>query len=284
MMEVLRYTAFSSDPAGGNPAGVVLDAGGLSAAQMQQIAAEVGYSETAFLTPTGPGTADVRYFAPIAEVAFCGHATIASAVARAERVGAGELLLASAAGPIAVTTSREPDGLVATLVSVPPTVTEISTEIRAALLGALRLSPGDLDPHLPIRVAYSGNHHPVVGVPLSVLDTLDHDQGELAALMADEGWGATVAVIARTGPTTFQARNPFPPGGVREDPATGSAAAALGGYLRALGLVQPPVRITVLQGRHVGRPGVLTVDIPAGDGGIAVSGTAVPLPTPPANG
>jgi PhzF family phenazine biosynthesis protein len=284
MMEVLRYTAFSSDPAGGNPAGVVLDAGGLSAAQMQQIAAEVGYSETAFLTPTGPGTADVRYFAPIAEVAFCGHATIASAVARAERVGAGELLLASAAGPIAVTTSREPDGLVATLVSVPPTVTEIPTEIRAALLGALRLSPGDLDPHLPIRVAYSGNHHPVVGVPLSVLDTLDHDQGELAALMADEGWGATVAVIARTGPTTFQARNPFPPGGVREDPATGSAAAALGGYLRALGLVQPPVRITVLQGRHVGRPGVLTVDIPAGDGGIAVSGTAVPLPTPPANG
>jgi PhzF family phenazine biosynthesis protein len=284
MMEVLRYTAFSSDPAGGNPAGVVLDAGGLSAAQMQQIAAEMGYSETAFLTPTGPGTADVRYFAPIAEVAFCGHATIASAVARAERVGAGELLLASAAGPIAVTTSREPDGLVATLVSVPPTVTEIPTEIRAALLGALRLSPGDLDPHLPIRVAYSGNHHPVVGVPLSVLDTLDHDQGELAALMADEGWGATVAVIARTGPTTFQARNPFPPGGVREDPATGSAAAALGGYLRALGLVQPPVRITVLQGRHVGRPGVLTVDIPAGDGGIAVSGTAVPLPTPPANG
>jgi len=64
---------------------------------------------------------------------------------------------------------------------------------------------------------------------------------------------------------------------VREDPATGSAAAALGGYLRALGLVRPPARVTVRQGRHVGRPGVLTVDIPDGDLGIAVSGTAVPI-------
>jgi len=79
------------------------------------------------------------------------------------------------------------------------------------------------------------------------------------------------------GAAEFEARNPFPPGGVREDPATGSAAAALGGYLRALGLVVPPARITVRQGRHVGRPGVLTVEIPAGDGGIAVPGRAVPI-------
>ena len=61
-MEILRYTAFSTDPSGGNPAGVVLDAGDLEAAQMQQIAADVGFSETAFLTPTGPNMAAVRYF------------------------------------------------------------------------------------------------------------------------------------------------------------------------------------------------------------------------------
>ena len=95
--------------------------------------------------------------------------------------------------------------------------------------------------------------------------------------MAEQGWRATVAVVARIGEGEFEARNPFPPGGVREDPATGSAAAALGGYLRALGLVDPPARVTVRQGRHVGRPGLLTVDIPAGDGGIAVSGRAVPI-------
>ena len=59
------------------------------------------------------------------------------------------------------------------------------------------------------------------------------------------------------GPVTreFEARNPFPPGGVREDPATGSAAAALGGYLRALGLVRPPARVTVTRAGTSAGPG-----------------------------
>ena len=282
-MEILRYAAFSDEPGGGNPAGIVLDAGDLDDATMQRIAAEVGFSETAFLTPTGPGTARVRYFAPIAEVAFCGHATIATAVALAERAGTGRLTLDSAAGVIEVGTVAGAGGIVATLVSVPPRVSEIPDDVAGALLGALRLTSAELDGALPIRVSYSGNHHPIVGVPLPVLDRLDHDQRALAALMAEQGWGATVAVVAGTGVGSdgnaeFEARNPFPPGGVREDPATGSAAAALGGYLRALRLVDPPARITVRQGRHIGRPGVLTVDIPAGAGGIAVSGRAVPMP------
>src|SRR5664279_543344 len=277
-MEILRYTAFASDPSGGNPAGIVLNASGLDARQMQQIAAEVGFSETAFLTPTGPGTAAVRYFAPITEVAFCGHATIASAVAGAERAGVGPLTLHSAAGVIEVRTSAGADGILATLVGVPPRVSALPDEVGAQLLAALRLRPEDLDPALPLRVSYSGNHHPIVGVALPVLDALDQDQEQLAGVMAEHGWGATVAVVTRRGPATFEARNPFPPGGVREDPATGSASLALGGYLRALGLIDPPARITVHQGRHVGRPGLLTVDIPAGHGGVAVSGRAVPLP------
>lgn len=277
-MEILRYTAFSTGPSGGNPAGVVLDAGDIDAAQMQQIAADVGFSETAFLTPTGPNMAAVRYFAPIAEVAFCGHATIASAVAWAERSGTGALTLDSPAGVIEVSTAPGPDGIVATLVSVPIRVSELETLVAARLLAALRVTRHDLDPALPLRVSYSGNSHPIVGVSPAVLDALDHDQSQLAALMAEQGWGATVAVVSRLAPSMFEARNPFPPGGVREDPATGSAAAALGGYLRTLGLVEPPTTITVHQGRHVGRPGVLTVDIPVGTGGIAVSGTAVPLP------
>jgi len=277
-MEILRYTAFSTDPSGGNPAGVVLDAGNLDAAQMQQIAADVGFSETAFLTPTGPNAATIRYFAPIAEVAFCGHATIASAVAWAERSGTGALTLDSPAGVIEVSTAPGPDGIVATLVSVPIRVSGIEKSVAARLLAALRINQHALDPALPPRVSYSGNSHPIVGVTPAVLDALDHDHSQLAGLMAEQNWGATVAVVTRLTPTAFEARNPFPPGGVREDPATGSAAAALGGYLRALGLVEPPVTITVHQGRHVGRPGVLTVDIQGGTGGIAVSGTAVPLP------
>jgi predicted PhzF superfamily epimerase YddE/YHI9 len=66
---------------------------------------------------------------------------------------------------------------------------------------------------------------------------------------------------------------------VVEDAATGAAAAAPGGYLRELGLVAPPVRLTVHQGDDMGRPSLLTVDVPAEPGpGIAVSGTAMSLP------
>jgi PhzF family phenazine biosynthesis protein len=119
-VEILRYTAFSSDPAGGNPAGVVLDATGAGDAEMLAAAADVGYSETAFLFPRGDQALDVRYFSPLAEVPFCGHATIASGVAYADRHGPGQLAFETKAGRVDVTTSVRPDGsLTATLVSVP---------------------------------------------------------------------------------------------------------------------------------------------------------------------
>src|SRR5258705_11678790 len=115
-MEILRYSAFTTDPAGGNPAGVVLDATGLDDAKMQQIAAEVGYSETAFLFPSGDRAATVRYFSPLAEVPFCGHATIATAVAFADRFGPGPLAFDAPVGRIPVDTAIG----TATLRSVPP--------------------------------------------------------------------------------------------------------------------------------------------------------------------
>ena len=116
--EILRYAAFTDDPQRGNPAGVVLDATGLSAEEMQGIAAEVGYSETAFVIP-GDGPLATRYFSPQAEVDFCGHATIALAVARADRDGPGPLALDTAAGRIDVDVVATPTGPVATLRSVP---------------------------------------------------------------------------------------------------------------------------------------------------------------------
>lgn len=278
-VEVLRYTAFSEDPDGGNPAGVVLDARSLSRQQMLDIAADVGFSETAFLSPAGDRF-DVRYFSPLDEVTFCGHATIAAGVAHAERHGPGRLLLSTQAGDVEVVTERSPTGRWrATLTSVAPTVTELDQVALDDLLRALRWSRDDLDPRLPAQVSYAGAFHPVIAVrSRERLARLDYDFGSLAQLMAERGW-TTVNLVWREDTTTFHARNPFPPGGVREDAATGAAAAALGGYLRAGGHVPVPAVVTVRQGVDMGRPSTLQVDIPADvTSGIAVSGTAVVLP------
>src|SRR5688500_19298463 len=119
-MDVLRYVAFSDRPDGGNPAGVVLDAAGLPEERMLAIAADVGYSETAFVDGDG-----IRYFSPLAEVPFCGHATIATGVALAERDGPGDLVFRTVNGPVPVTTRRDDqDRLTATLTSVTPRVEE----------------------------------------------------------------------------------------------------------------------------------------------------------------
>jgi PhzF family phenazine biosynthesis protein len=278
-MEISRYVAFSSDPAGGNPAGVVLDATGADDTTMLATAAELGYSESAFVVPVpgDDGTLDIRYFSPLAEVPFCGHATIATAVAYAERHGTGRLRLRTKAGPVTVTTDRTADGtVVATLVSVAPRSEPIAAADLAELLAILGWAAADMDPALPPRVAFAGARHPVIAAASRErLADLDYGMAALAALMAREDW-TTVDLVWRESPTVFHARNPFPPGGVVEDPATGAAAAAFGGYLREFGLVTPPATLTIHQGVDLGRPSTITVTVPAEPGtGIGVTGTAV---------
>ncbi|MEU5217359.1 PhzF family phenazine biosynthesis isomerase [Streptomyces sp. NPDC020807] len=278
-MDILRYVAFSTDPLGGNPAGVVLDATGADDATMAATAAEVGYSETAFAVPRADGALDIRYFSPQNEVPFCGHATIATAVAHAHRHGVGELLLHTKAGPVPVTTATGPDGaVVATLVSVPPRNEKIDDADLAELLDALHWSAADLDPDLPPRVAYAGARHPVIAAATRArLADLAYDMAALGDLMARRDW-TTVVLVHRESDTVFHARNPFPPGGVVEDPATGAAAAAFGGYLRALGLVDTPASLTIHQGVDMGRTSLLTVGVPTGESsGIEVTGTAVQI-------
>jgi PhzF family phenazine biosynthesis protein len=274
---VLRYAAFTTDPAGGNPAGVVLDARGLDAAAMQEIAAEVGFSETAFLVPEGDGRFDVRYFAPVREVPFCGHATIAAAVALAEREGPAALTLRCPAGEVAVTTRVEPDGLTAELTSVRPSVSPAPAELLDAALRALRWPPEDLDPAYPPAVADAGARHLVlVTRTRDRLARLDYDVPALTEAMRAADL-TTLQLVWPEGEGRWSSRNPFPVGGVVEDPATGAAAAALGAYLRHHGFVVPPARLTVSQGVDLGRPSTLLVTLDADRPGIRVSGRAVPL-------
>ena len=278
MTDVLRYAAFTNDPAGGNPAGVVLDASGLDETAMRAIAAEVGYSETAFVTSQANDTFAVRYFSPESEVPFCGHATIATAVAYAERHRADELRFDTSAGRVDVRVTNSGDGPLATLTSVPPHVDNVADEEVAEALAALGWQPAELDPALPPRVAYAGARHLVLAAATRErLADLDYDFARLRALMTARDW-VTLALVFRRDHTTYDARNPFPTGGVVEDAATGAAAAAFGAYLRALGAIDPPARVTIHQGDDLGRPSLLLVDIPVGvETGIQVSGRAVPI-------
>ncbi|WP_433383393.1 PhzF family phenazine biosynthesis protein [Actinoplanes sp. CA-142083] len=271
MTEILRFAAFSDDPKGGNPAGVVLDAGGLDDERMLAIAAEVGYSETAFITSREDGRYRVRYFAPLAEVPFCGHATVATAVA----LGSGDHLFVTNAGEVPVSVD---DTGVATLTSVPTSVGELTEDDLAALLAALRWNSFDLDESLPAKVAYAGAYHPILAVgSRRRLADLDYDEPALKALMESRGW-TTIQLVHRATDDTFDVRDPFPVGGVYEDPATGAAAAALGGYLRELWIVPDDANLHLRQGDDLGRPSRITVRLVPGEAGVRVSGSAVPIP------
>lgn len=274
--EVLRYAAFTDTAEGGNPAGVVLDATGLDPDAMQRIAADVGYSETAFLIDaTDPARARVRYFAPEGEVDFCGHATIAAAVALGHRHGAGSYRLATNVGPVVVDAGAYGDGYLGSLVSPPLKTLSLAEDLLAPLLAAFGWTPADLHPDYPPAIGYGGNKHPVLVVrDLATLAAMAYDFEALQTLCRQQDW-ITVQVCTPTGESRWQARNPFPWGGVVEDAATGAAAAALAAYLRDLGRLQTNEQITIRQGIELGRPSTLYVTLLESTARIA--GAAVPI-------
>src|SRR5262249_15388301 len=108
------------------------------------------------------------------------------------------------------------------------------------------------------------------------LARLDYDFEGLKAFMLERDL-TTVDLISRRDRLTFDARNPFPVGGVVEDPATGAAAAAFGAYLREIQAVDLPARVRVFQGYALGRPSELLIDIASDRPEIQVTGRAVAI-------
>lgn len=271
-----RLSAFTTDPGGGNPAGVWIGDELPDVATMQRIAAEVGFSETAFVAPTDGADRTVRYFSPLAEVPFCGHATIAAGVALGDSSGDGTYRFATAAGEVPVTVEDTGGVRRASLTSVPPRHTAPPDHLIVAFLVALGWDREDLDPAIPPVSAYAGAWHLVLAVSRRErLASLAYDFTRLQQLMLGEDL-TTLQLVWREDEHTFHSRNPFPVGGVVEDPATGAAAAALGGYLRDAHLIETPAVVTIHQGHDMGRPSLLTVTIPD-RGGVVVSGTAVDI-------
>ncbi|MEM6327887.1 MAG: PhzF family phenazine biosynthesis protein [Bacteroidota bacterium] len=274
MSRLHRYVAFSSDPAGGNPAGVWIGDTLPPEVEMQRIAAEVGYSETAFVAPSDGLDRAVRYFSPKVEVTFCGHATIATGAALGAASGAGTYRLATAAGLVPVTVRSAGALWEASFTTVDPMCKHPPSRLIFEALSALQWKPDDLDASIPPALAYAGAWHLVLAARTADrLRTLDYDIEHLVTLMRQEGF-VTAQLVWREHEGLFHSRNPFPVGGVVEDPATGAAAAALGGYLRDTGLVPAPFELTIRQGDAMGRPSRLGVRVPA-KGGVVVTGTSV---------
>ncbi|MBV9736312.1 MAG: PhzF family phenazine biosynthesis protein, partial [Acidisphaera sp.] len=265
--EFVTVDVFTDQRFGGNPLAVFPDAAGLDASQMQALAREFNLSETTFvLPPDDPRhSAKVRIFTPRAELPFAGHPNVGTGYVLACRgTSAGEhLTFEEAAGLVRVHILRDAAGAPAgARISAPQSLSlgiEVPVETVAACAG---LAPGDVttDAHPPL-VASVGI--PFVIVELTELSALSRASPDLAAFRAAAGRFAELGqrfslhlYVRRGGETTRLRTRMFAPlGGILEDPATGSANAALGALLTSLAPGESvDLAYDIEQGIEMGRP------------------------------
>lgn len=260
---------FTDSPFGGNPLAVVLDAGGLSTAQMQSIAREFNYSETTFVLPPRDAAhdAEVRIFTVNNEIPFAGHPNVGTAYVLASRAKTppARLLFEEKAGIVPVEIVSERGKVMSTELTAPQALqwlTQVSAEQAA---GCLSLSAGDVktDRHVPHVVS--------VGLPFLVVELASREALKRAkpnadafartfpAVGSDAVYFYTRDVPANEAPCDVQARM-FHPGssGLSEDPATGSATAAAAALFAELdGMSDGELKLTIGQGFDMGRPSIL---------------------------
>lgn len=271
-MDIERLAAFTVGDRGGNPAGVVLCDVLPDVCRMQSLAAEIGYSETVFAADS-PNGHRVRFFAPAAEIPFCGHATIALGAALADRHGDGRFLLELNEGEASVEGHSGPEGMSASLTSPPTRSDPASEELQGAALALFDLTANDLDAAYPSAIIEAGARHLLLALnSRTTLANMRYDMAAGAELM--RSWQlATFSLVYAETPRRFHARNPFAAGGVYEDPATGAAAAALAGYIREIGR-ENGTTLEIIQGEDMGVPCHIHATAPEGPGlGAWVQGT-----------
>lgn len=242
----------------GNPLAVVIEASGLDDSTMQSIAREFNFSETTFVTPPMDPrhTARVRIFTPSRELPFAGHPTVGTAFVLASlKNQASQLVLEENVGPVPVLIERDNGRVVRctfTSARLPEHIDAVPPSSRA-LADMLQLSVDQIA--APAEVWSCGVPYLVVHVASSdalmraQLD-LTHWRTTLRAAITQE-----VYPVAQLDLSTWQVRMFAPGAGVAEDPATGSAAAALAGWLvRHQSIQSGTQRWTILQGEAIGRP------------------------------
>ncbi len=283
MFDYRVVDVFAEAKFGGNPLAVVLGAETLDPASMQAIAREFNLSETTFVgAAEADGGWEVRIFTPAAELPFAGHPTLGTAwVLRAEHALGDQVVLQLGVGPVRVEFSGEEDEELAWLHAPTPTLGRAHARADAAAL--LGLDPTDLDPTLPVQEASAGISF--LMIPLAGLAALRRARLDPARRdrFRDAGLTGGVYLFCRESHEPgreLASRMLFEAGGVREDPATGSASVCLGGYLlhhRVFGAGTLDVRVE--QGYEIQRPSLIRVrgrmeqDVPH----VAVGGRVIPV-------
>lgn len=266
---------FASAPFSGNPLCVVPDATGLDPGTMQALAAEIGFSESTFVTDASGDRYAVRIFMPDREIPFAGHPTLGTAFVLASmgRIAAVATQVV-AAGEVPVDVDLA-GGTAA--MTQPPTIVGAEVADREAIAAALGLPATALHVAYPPQVVSTG-HAPLL-VPLvdpEAIAAITPDarlvEATCQAARAEELYAFAVAGRGADGVAEVEARY-VGFGAVSEDAATGSAAGPLGAYLARRGVAE---RILVHQGAHLGRPSELCVDA-TDPGRVRVSGGVRPV-------
>lgn len=287
-----QVDVFTDSPLSGNPLAVILEGEGLSSQEMQAIAREMNLSETTFVLPPTKREADykVRIFTPAKEIPFAGHPSIGTAYALVEE---GRLLVKEASAmfrqelgigvlPIEIERQKDERYLI-TMTQGQPRLRQILEEV-GKVAEALRIPPEEItSTNLSVQVSSTGLNQ--LMIPIRSLERIQDLEPDFEGLREFEkkldATGCCVFTLETKSPDAFVHMRFFAPGaGVHEDPATGSAAGALGAYLVAHGVFgsRSPVSFVIEQGLEVQRPSRIVVTVQQENGAptiVKVGGTAV---------
>lgn len=266
-MEYYVVDAFTEQPGGGNAAGVVLVGEGRfpDAQIMQEIAAELRFSETAFVQQYAPCEFSTRYFTPVGEVELCGHATIAAfgLMLQLGILSQGEKCLNhTLAGDLQIVAGSP----VMMQMAMPRRIVTLSEKL---LLGRIC----DIFGIIPEQISHSPEiittGLPDIILPLCDLESLQSLQPDMAALsqLSEELHVVGVHAFAMDeGDYTAHVRNFAPRYGIEEESATGTSNAALTYHLWLRRQIKAPAECHFLQGETMGKPSVITTLLTAEDG------------------
>ena len=267
---------FSSRPFCGNQLAVFHDAGRLKAAQMQILAREMNFSESTFVIPAPrrPGPVRVRIFTPRREIPMAGHPTVGTAWVLASRgeLRIGEATLRLGVGDTRITIEGKARNPSFMWMSHRPAEFGERRSDYERVASALGIDTVDVRGDLPIEAVSTGN--PFLFVPLSSVDALRRCVSSPSALTTlFQGAPRPLPVylfVCEQSPARSVRTRMFAPhtDGIAEDPATGSAAAPLGAYLRAHGVIGSTARtrFQVIQGIELGRRSEIAVELLNGSG------------------